>query len=153
MRVNHKNWKPNQKETLVIHDAKVVFRGIGHSPALVEAVHKRLEKLERFSEDIQSLRVVLDSPHKNHHKGKVYHVGIEALIPSHDIVVTNDQHDNHSHEDLYVALRDAFNALERRLKAVYKKQRTVTRATGKALEHLPLGSLDEVSGMAEAANQ
>lgn len=153
MRVIHKKiLEQDQKETLVINDAKVVFRGIDHSPAVEEAVHKRLEKLERFSEDIHSLRVVLDSPHKNHHKGKVYHVGIEAVIPNHDIVVTNDQHDNHSHEDIYVALRDAFNALERRIKAIYKKQRATTRSSGKIIQQLPLASLDEVTGMAEAAN-
>ena len=51
----------------------------------------------------------------------VFHVGLEVLIPSHDIQVTRDQHDKHEHEDLYVAIRDAFDALERRIKAVAHK--------------------------------
>ncbi|HWK53028.1 MAG TPA: ribosome-associated translation inhibitor RaiA [Hyphomicrobiales bacterium] len=108
----------------MISDTKVVFRGIDHSPAVEEAVQKRVAKLERFSDEIQSLRVILESPHNNHQKGKVYHVGVEALIPNHEIVVTHEQHDNRAHEDIYVAVRDAFNALERRLKAVYKKGET-----------------------------
>jgi len=108
----------------MISDTQVVFRGIDHSLAVEAAVQKRLEKLERFSDEIQSLRVTLESPHNYHHKGKVYHVGVEALIPNHDIVVTHEQHDKHSHEDIYVAIRDAFNAFERRLKAVYGKQRS-----------------------------
>jgi ribosomal subunit interface protein len=108
----------------MISDTKVVFRNIEHSPAVEEAVHKRLEKLERYCDEIQSLRVILETPHNNHHKGKVYHVGVEAMVPNHDIVVTHDQHDKHSHEDIYVAIRDAFNAVERRLKAVYGKQRS-----------------------------
>lgn len=102
----------------MINDTKVVFRGLDHSPSVEEVVQKRLEKLERFNHDIQSLRVILESPHNNHHKGRVYHVGVEALLPQHDIVVNNDQHDKHSHEDIYVAIRDAFDAMERRLKAV-----------------------------------
>lgn len=113
----------------MISDTQVVFRNIDHSPAVEEAVYKRLEKLERYCDEIQSLRVILESPHNNHHKGKVFHVGVEAMVPNHDIVVTHDQHDKHSHEDIYVAIRDAFNAVERRLKAVYGKQRDrITRS-------------------------
>jgi ribosomal subunit interface protein len=82
-----------------------------------------LEKLTRYCDEIHSLKVTLETPHNNHHKGKVYHVGVEAMVPNHDIVVTHDQHDKHSHEDIYVAIRDAFNAVERRLKSVYGKQR------------------------------
>jgi len=129
----------------MISDTQVVFRGIDHSQAVEEAVHKRVEKLSRFSDQIQSLRVTLESPHNNHHKGKVYHVGVEALIPNHDIVVTHEQHDKHEHEDIYVAIRDAFNAVERRLKSVYGKQRRQDRngkRLGEALEPL---SADEVA--------
>ena len=115
----------------MINDKQVVFRGIDHSPAVEEAVQKRLDKLERFSDQIQSLRVTLESPHNNHQKGKVYHVGVEALIPNHDIVVNHDQHDKHSHEDIYVAIRDTFDAVERQLKAVYDKQRKKSRSGGK----------------------
>ena len=107
----------------MISDTQVVFRGIDHSQAVEEAVHKRADKLARFTDQIQSLRVTLESPHNNHHKGKVYHVGVEAMIPNHDIVISHDQHDKHSHEDIYVAIRDAFNAVERRLKSFYDKQR------------------------------
>lgn len=108
----------------MISDTQVVFRNIEHSDAVESAVYKRLEKLERYCDEIQSLKVTLETPHNNHYKGKVYHVGVEALVPNHDIVVTHDQHDNHAHEDIYVAIRDAFNAVERRLKSVYGKQRT-----------------------------
>lgn len=111
----------------MISNTQVLFRGIDHSQAVEEAVHKRLEKLARYSDEIQSLKVILEAPHNNHHKGRVYHVGVEALIPNHDIVVAHDHHDKHAHEDIYVAIRDAFNAVERRLKAVYDKQRALDR--------------------------
>lgn len=137
----------------MISDTKIVFRGIDHSTAVVEAVQKRLQKLERYSDEIHSLRVVLESPHKNHSKGKVFHVGLEVLIPSHDIQVTRDQHDKHEHEDLYVAIRDAFDALERRIKAVYRKQRRSARLGRAQVQELPVASFEEGPFYAEAANQ
>ena len=108
----------------MISNTQVLFRGIEHSEAVAAAVQKRLGKLERYSDKIQSLKVILEAPHNNHHKGRVYHVGVEALIPNHDIVVAHDHHDKHAHEDIYVAIRDAFNAVERRLKSVAGKQRS-----------------------------
>jgi ribosomal subunit interface protein len=131
----------------MISDTQVVFRNIEYSPSVEEIVLKRLEKLERYCDEIQSLRVILETPHNNHHKGKVYHVGVEAMVPNHDIAVSHDQHDNHAHEDIYVAIRDAFNALERRLKSVYGKQRRrMTKNSRK------LGETLTVTGVAEAAN-
>lgn len=120
----------------MISETQVVFRGIDHSPAVEEAVHKRVEKLERFSDQIHSIRVILESPHNYHHKGNVYHVGVEATIPNRDIVVTHEQHDKHAHEDIYIAIRDAFNAFERRLKSVYGKQRSKERHAVKLGETL-----------------
>ena len=111
----------------MISDTKIVFRGLDHSPSVEEVVQKRLQKLERFNHQIQSLRVTLEAPHNNHHKGNVYHVAVEALLPNHDIVVNNEQHDKHSHEDIYVAIRDAFDAMERRLKAATDRDRDFVR--------------------------
>lgn len=105
------------------NEFQVVFHNIDQSDAVMEAVNKRIKKLERFCDQIITGRVVLDSPHNNHHKGKVYSVGLEIHTPQIEVRVNQDQHDNHAHEDLYVAIRDAFNAAERQLKSVDKKHR------------------------------
>jgi ribosomal subunit interface protein len=127
----------------MISDTQVLFRNIEHSAAVEQAVLKRVGKLERFSDQIHSMRVILESPHNNHQKGKVYHVGVEALIPNHEIVVSHDHHDKHEHEDIYVAIRDAFNAVERRIKAVYGKQRRSDRQVRKAGDTLSVPELSE----------
>ncbi len=106
------------------NEIQVVFHNIEQSDALVDAVNKRIDKLERYCNQIIGGRVVLDSPHNNHHKGKVYSVGLEVHTPAIEVRVNQEQHDNHAHEDLYVAIRDAFNAAERQLKSVDKKHRT-----------------------------
>jgi ribosomal subunit interface protein len=120
----------------MVTDTQIVFRGIDHSRAVADAVQKRLDKLERYSDEIQSFRVTIESPHNHHHKGKVFHVGVEAIIPNNEILVNHDQHDNHSHEDIYVAIRDAFNALERQIKSIYEKRRHQDRSTPKPADTL-----------------
>jgi ribosomal subunit interface protein len=122
----------------MITDTQVLFRGLEHSQAVEEAVQKRAEKLERYSDQILSLKVTVESPHNNHHKGKVFHVGVEALIPNHDIVVNHDQHDKHAHEDIYVAIRDTFDAVERQIKEINEKKRRLSRVSNKTLEESPI---------------
>lgn len=105
------------------NDFQIVFHNIDQSDAITGNVNKRIEKLKRYSNDIMGGRVVLDSPHNHQHKGKVYSVVLEIHTPNREIVVNQDQHDNHAHEDMYVAIRDAFNAAERQIKSVDKKRR------------------------------
>ena len=136
----------------MISDTQVVFRGIDHSQAVEEAVQKRAEKLSRFSDQIQSLRVTVESPHNNHHKGKVYHIGVEAFIPNHDIVVNHDQHDNHAHEDIYVAIRDTFDAVERQIKDINAKERRQSRTRNKLNDLAEVSEVAEVSDISEMAD-
>lgn len=105
------------------NEFQIVFHNIEQTDAITEAVQKRIHKLQRFCDQILTGRVVLDSPHNNHHKGKVYSVSLEIHASSMEVRVNQDQHDNHAHEDLYVAIRDAFNVAERQLRSVDKKHR------------------------------
>lgn len=101
---------------------QVVFHNIEQSQALIDQVSKRIKKLERYCDQILAGRVVLDSPHNNHHKGRVYSVGLEIHTPIKEIRVNQEQHDNHAHENLYIAIRDTFNIAERQLKKMSSKR-------------------------------
>jgi len=74
-------------------------------------IHKRAEKLERFSSRIISCHVTVDTPHHHKHKGEAYLVRIVIAVPGEELVIEHEPDEN-----LYVAIRDAFNAAERRLK-------------------------------------
>lgn len=117
------------------NEIQIVYHNLDQSDAITDAVNKRIKKLERFCDHIITGRVVLDSPHNNHHKGKVYSVGLEIHTAQKEIRVNQDHHDNHAHEDMYVAIRDAFNAAERQLKSIDKKHRADARI---AVENEPL---------------
>ena len=107
----------------MISDFQILFHKIDQSSAIVQAVRKRINKLERFCDQIVSGRVVLDSPHNYHLKGKVYSVSIEIHTAFKEVIVNQEQHNNHAHEDLYIAIRDAFDIAERQLKSIDKKHR------------------------------
>ena len=89
---------------------KITMRDFPHSEALDAHIRSKVEKLEKTLANIISCHVVVTMPHKHKHQGKLYNVRIEVNVPSNQIVVNHDQH-----EDVYVALRDAFDAAKRQL--------------------------------------
>lgn len=88
-----------------------------------ERIRERMDRLEKIFPRIVSCRVVAEELDTRPHKGKLYHLRIDVSVPGAELVVNRSQHDNHAHEDFYVAMRDAFNAMERQLKAHAEKAR------------------------------
>jgi ribosomal subunit interface protein len=123
------------------NEFQIVFHNIDQSDAIIDNVNKHISKLQRYAHDILGGRVVLDSPHNNQTKGKVYSVAVELHTPSKGVVVKQDQHDKHAHEDLYVAIRDAFSAAERQLKSIDKKHRKIPLSQLETLD--PLSDVED----------
>lgn len=95
---------------------QISFRDFDRSEAVEERVREKVAKLEQYYDRITSCRVVIEAPHRQHHKGKLYHVRIDVTLPGEEIVVARDSKDDHAHEDVYVAIRDSFEAMRRQLK-------------------------------------
>lgn len=93
---------------------QITFRDMDHSDAIERAVREKSEKLDQFA-DIMSCRVVVQMINKHQHKGVMYQVAIDITVPGKEIVVSRDRGVDHSHEDVYVAIRDSFNAARRQL--------------------------------------
>jgi cold shock CspA family protein len=106
---------------------QITFRHMEPSPALEERIRQLAERLDHYSQEIMSCRVVIEAPHKHHHQGSLYTVHLDITSPSGEIAVTRDQHDKHAHEDAHVALRDAFRAAERQLEQRVQKLRRETK--------------------------
>jgi len=101
---------------------QITFRNIPPSEAVEAKVRERAEKLTRITDNILACRVTVEAPHKHHHKGSTYQVRIDLAVPGNEIVVSRDPGLNHAHEDIYVAVRDAFDAVRRQLEN-YVRQR------------------------------
>ncbi|MDD5385051.1 MAG: ribosome-associated translation inhibitor RaiA [Gallionella sp.] len=97
---------------------QITIRDVEHSEALETHIRSKAEKLEEFFKHITSCRVVVEVPHKHHHQGKQFNVRIDIGVPGSEIAVNRD----HA-EDVYVALRDAFDAAKRQLEDYARKIR------------------------------
>ena len=102
---------------------EVTFRNMDASEAVEARVREKAAKLERFFDGVIGCHVTIEAPHRRHRKGKQYHVRIELRVPGNDIVVSRDPGDDFAHEDVYVAIRDAFDAGARRLEDYARKLR------------------------------
>lgn len=94
---------------------QISFHNVDHSDAVEERVRERAEKLEQFHHQIISCRVVIESPHKHQSQGTMYNVRVDVKIPGHEFIHKGDKGD-HAHEDAYVAVRDAFDSVERQVR-------------------------------------
>jgi len=101
---------------------QITVRDMPHSAELDEHIRAKAAKLEEHFSPITSFRVVAEAPHKHHHQGRQYVVRLDITVPGREIVV-NHEHD----EDVYVALRDAFDAAKRRLEDYTRIRRGETR--------------------------
>lgn len=97
---------------------QITIRDVEHSEALETHIRDKASKLDEFFKHIMSCRVVVEVPHKHHQQGKQFNVRIDIGVPGGEIVVNRD----HA-EDVYVALRDAFDAAKRRLEDYARKIR------------------------------
>lgn len=90
---------------------QLVFLGMEPSAAVEAAVREKAARLDHFSPDIMSCRVEIDLSHKHKHQGRPYAVRIHLTLPRHELTVDRVQH-----EDVYVALRDAFDSMKRQIR-------------------------------------
>ncbi|KAA5607376.1 ribosome-associated translation inhibitor RaiA [Roseospira marina] len=108
---------------------QIAFDGLDHSDAVEARVRERVDKLEQYCDRITGCRVVISVHHKNvsslHRKGEPYHVAITCKVPGEELVVRRDPKEPKAHEDINVALRDAFSTMERRVKDYTARQKVV----------------------------
>jgi cold shock CspA family protein/ribosome-associated translation inhibitor RaiA len=103
---------------------QITFRGTSDpSGAIHTNIQEHVEKLDSFHKNIIGCQVVVESPHHSHHKGNLYQVRVNLSVPGHKFVASSESKHNHSHEDVYVAVRDAFESINRQLESITHIQR------------------------------
>ncbi|MDJ0862965.1 MAG: HPF/RaiA family ribosome-associated protein [Gammaproteobacteria bacterium] len=107
---------------------EIIFRNMQPSAAVETAFRDRATKLDRFYQQLMACRVTINAPHKHHHKGNLYHVKVDLTVPNGELVASRSAEDNHAHEDVYVAIRDAFEAIRRRVEEHARRRRGHVKA-------------------------
>jgi ribosomal subunit interface protein len=94
--------------------SKITFRNFSSSAAVEEAITAQVEKLSQRYARLSYCDVVVEAPHRHHRRGNHFHVRIALGVPGKELVVADD-HANAAHTDVYLAIRDAFEAARRQL--------------------------------------
>jgi ribosomal subunit interface protein len=94
---------------------EITYRDIDHSQEMEDRIRAKAQKLARFHDRITACRVVVESPHNRHHKGNHFRVSIDISVPGTELVVSREPAEHAAHEDIWVTIRDAFEAAQRQL--------------------------------------
>ncbi len=137
---------------------QITFRNMAASEAIEKRIRKKVDKLELFYNRLLSCKVTVEAPHRHHRKGRTYAIRIDLTVPEDELVIrhtTNrlavtrrasvkkdeiELYERHepskqaAREDLYVAIRDAFNAAGRKLQD-YARRRSLAIKLHKPPEH------------------
>ena len=97
---------------------QITVRNASVSEVVKNEIRDRVDKLEQFSNNIMGCRVTVDSPHRHQHQGMQYTVQIDLTVRGAELVVKRQPH-----EDVYVAIRDAFDAARRQLEEYERRLR------------------------------
>jgi ribosomal subunit interface protein len=109
---------------------EIDFDGMQPSEFIARRIQERAAKLEHRFDRIVSCRVTVQAPHQRRSRGNLYNVRITMHVPGAALVVNRDSGQDRAHEDVYVAIRDAFDAAERRLDDYVRKLRSPAAAGG-----------------------
>lgn len=108
---------------------QISFHGLDKSDAVEVRIREKVAKLEQFFDRITGCRVAVERHHKTNHVsnvGQPFHVSIILDVPGDELVVKRDPKHEDSlkdNEDIQVALRDAFDRMERQLKDYVRRRR------------------------------
>jgi ribosome-associated translation inhibitor RaiA len=107
---------------------QITFRNMPASRMLEQRIEELAQRLEKFSSRILDCTVLIQRPHQSRRKGDLFDVHINITVPGSLIVVHRAHAADASHVDPYVALRDTFIAMRRKLQDHERILRGETKA-------------------------
>jgi ribosome-associated translation inhibitor RaiA len=94
------------------------------SEAVEAKIRERATELRQFSEHVENCWVWVHGPDHHHRRGRLFDVRIRLGVPGSDLVVGLQQKE----EDVYVSIRNAFDAARRCLEDHERRRRGQTKA-------------------------
>lgn len=123
---------------------QITFRNMEKSEKIEADIHKRVDKITTHHRDIISCHVVLEAPAQHHHKGGLFKTRIDITCPEGKFVINREPPAQHKeHEDAHLSIRDAFNAVERKLEEYEGKR----KGEVKMHEEVPQGRISQLFPM------
>lgn len=101
---------------------QISFRDVAQSDAVEARIREKAAKLERRYKRIMSCSIAVEAVNRRGHKGRLYDIHIDLRVPGGELVVNKAPGSDHAHEDIYVAIRDAFRTAARQLEDYSRRQ-------------------------------
>jgi ribosomal subunit interface protein len=103
---------------------EISFHNTEPSEALEKKIRDRVNRLHRYFARINSCRVAVEVPHRSAaQQPQAFHIRIETRVPTKELVVSHDPGRRYDHFNANLAVRDAFEAMERQLEEHSRKMR------------------------------
>lgn len=101
---------------------EISTRWVDLSPPLEAELRKRAQKLERYYNRITSCRIAVERPTGNHHQeGGPFRVRLDITVPGSELVADKEA------QEVFAAVREAFDAAERQVEAFSDRQRSYVK--------------------------
>lgn len=100
----------------------IQFLGMPRSETVEADVGKHVARLEKITGRAVACNVTIEATTRRKQQGRPYCVHVEARVPGAEVVSNR-----HQDADPYVAVRDAFAAVERALSALVQRRRDDAR--------------------------
>jgi putative sigma-54 modulation protein len=110
---------------------RITFRDFDASAPAEARIRERIAELEQFHTGIISCDVLVDARHHRQRQGRLFHVRLTVAVPGRTLVVNRDPDLHHEHEDLYIAIRDAFDAMRRQLDDLARQHHDTEKRAGR----------------------
>jgi cold shock CspA family protein len=122
---------------------QVSYRNVPKSAALEDLVLRKLEDLEQHGR-VQGCRVVVEAPNRPAPGGKRYHVTLSVRVPGDEIVIRQGPASHKGHDEVEVAISEAFHAARRQLQDHERRVRGQTKRHEPTYEHGRIAKIFDV---------
>lgn len=120
---------------------EVTYRAIAPSEAIDRVIRERAAKLERFFPRIISCRVIVEQlARRERARALVFHVRVQVRVPEGEFLGDKEPAPQRFHEDVFIAIRDAFDAVGRELEDFARRE----RGDVKTHEQQPYGHVSKI---------
>lgn len=107
---------------------RIRWRGVPRSGALETLIRANAAQLDASAPGLTACHVVVEASDRRHWQTGQICVSIDMRAPQHQIIV------NREHDDASVALREAFDAVTRKLEALARRDRGIGSVPAKELQ-------------------
>src|SRR5262249_54629049 len=94
---------------------QITFHELPSSAAVEAQIRERMEALERVFDRLTACRVIVEGRHRAQRPAQQFHLRIELTMPGKIITVGTGTAEYQAPDDIFVAVRSAFDAVRKRL--------------------------------------